>query len=523
MKTIIKRVFVFGITALIFVGCSTKHTSVSEDREVHLSKKESNVLYEYAKDDIESHAPMSGYYPLENHLDSLSARVMLAKVATKSIKFQYFTFHGDESGSLLMHSVLEAADRGVKVEILIDDIGLNELDNIFASINNHPNIIFRTFNPTNARGPLHYVEIGLHSDTLGRRMHNKAFIVDNSMAVFGGRNIGDIYFGLDTKNYFVDNDILVAGPFVNELTNQFEHYFSSRFSVDYENIYKADIEELKEKRDIYEELLNSEEYKHFFDVVSKRSFVEKFRSKELPLYFAPATLYYDMPEKIATDSKDRTHHIKGSVDKKYTPEKSLVVVNPYFIPNEEMIKIFKELRDRGVEVSILTNSLESTDGKGVYAYYSEYQEELLKMGVKLFETHPYALKNELLAQAYNTEKVIPRAGLHAKTMIIDGKYFIIGSRNLDPRSRNLNTELIAVIENEELCKYEQKVFDYITTPQNAYNLTLECEEDDKDDCNVFWHANIDGEDKVFDSDGDAGFWDKTKAFFARMFPVKELL
>ncbi|NOR58832.1 MAG: hypothetical protein GQ474_09960, partial [Sulfurimonas sp.] len=149
MKTIMNRVLFFGITALIFVGCSTKHISVGEDRELHLSKKESNILYEYAKDDIESYTPMSGYYPLANHLDSLSARVMLAKVATKSIKFQYFTFHGDDSGSLLMHSVLEAADRGVKVEILIDDIELNELDKIFASINNHPNITFRTFNPTN--------------------------------------------------------------------------------------------------------------------------------------------------------------------------------------------------------------------------------------------------------------------------------------------------------------------------------------------------------------------------------------
>ncbi len=517
---ILKSITLFVIILLINTGCSTKHISVDKDREVHLSAKESNILYKYAKDDIESHAPMSGYYPLANHLDSLSARVMLAKVATKSIKLQYFTFHSDDSGRLLLHSVLEAAERGVKVEMLIDDIELNELDKLFASINNHPNITFRTFNPTNTRAYLHYVEIGLNSGTLGRRMHNKAFIVDNSMAVFGGRNIGDIYFGLDTKNYFIDNDILVAGPFVNELTNQFEHYFSSRFSVNFENIYKASIKDIKKKREIYKELLNSEEYKHFFDVVSKRSFVEKFRSKELPLYFASATLYYDMPEKIATDSKDRTHHIKGSVDKKYIPEKSLVIVNPYFIPNEESIKNFKDLRDRGVEVSILTNSLESTDGIAVYAYYSEYQEELLKMGVKLFETHPYAFKNELLAQAYNTEKIIPEAGLHAKTIIIDGKYFIIGSRNLDPRSRNLNTELIAVIENEELCEYEKKIFDYITTPQNAYNLTLECEEDD---CEVLWHASIDGEDKVFDSDGDAGFWDKIKVFIAKLIPMKELL
>jgi putative cardiolipin synthase len=419
--TILKSITICIIILLINTGCSTKHLSVDKDREVHLSAKESNVLYEYAKDDIESHAPMSGYYPLANHLDSLSARVILAKVATKSIKFQYFTFHGDESGSLLMYSVLEAADRGVTVEILIDDIELNKFDKVLASINDHPNITFRTFNPTNTRASLHYVEIGLNSDTLGRRMHNKAFIVDNSMAVFGGRNIGDIYFGQNIKNYFIDNDILVVGPFVNELTNQFEHYFSSRFSVDFENIYKASIKDIKKERDIYNELLNSQEYKHFFEVVSKRSFVKKFRAKELPLYFASAELYYDMPEKIATDPKDRTYHIEGSVDNKYMPEKSLVVVNPYFIPNEEMIKIFKDLRNKGVEISILTNSLESTDGKAVYAYYSEYQEELLKMGVKLFETHPHALKSELLAQAYNTEKVLPKTGLHAKTIIIDGK------------------------------------------------------------------------------------------------------
>ena len=314
---------------------------------------------------------------------------------------------------------------------------------------------------------------------------------------------------------------MVAGPFVNKLTYAFNLYFASKFSVDFVHIAKASVRELKKGRKRYSEAMETPEFKHFKKVVLSRPFVDAFRKKKLALYFAKAELYYDGPNKIGTASDDRTYHIKGKIDKKYMPKKSFVIVNPYFIPDDEMMTLFKILREQGVEISVLTNSLESTDGKWVYAYYALKQEALLKMGVKLYEIYPSAFSEALKNQAYNISKSAPDSALHAKTMIIDGKYFVIGSRNLDPRSRNLNTEMVATIQSVELSKHEKKVFDILTEPEHAYELKLVC--DDNDECEVRWHAVIEGKEVIFNSDGDAGFTDKMLVFFSRMLPVEELL
>ena len=511
----------FSFLILFFAGCGSKHLSISTDRKLNLSKESSPILYKYSKTNVSKQKGKSGFYPLPNHLDSLSARLILAKKATKSIKVQYFIFEADISGTLLMSALIDAADRGVKVDILIDDLLLNSSDNQLASVNAHKNITLRSFNPTNSRKAMHYVEIGIYTKTLGKRMHNKTFIVDNSMAVFGGRNIGNDYFGLDKKRYFIDDDILVVGNFVNILNNQFEQYFASKFSVDFENLAKADEHSMRKGLALVQEKLDSPEFKHFKKVLNDRAFNQQFLNAELDFYFANAELYFDMPNKVETEQNDRTHHIQGTFDDKYSPKKSLYIVNPYFIPSEEMVKKLQALRTKGVEIHIVTNSLESTDGKSVYAYYSKYQKELLKMGVHLYETFPSALKDELKNQAYNIHKIYPKTALHAKTMIIDGKYFVIGSKNLDPRSRNLNTELVAIIENKKLCTYEKTVFDYITKSNNAYKLSLECKDDKH--CKVKWSGIIEGKEKTFFNHADASSWDKIRIFFARQFPIRELL
>ncbi len=517
------KILLFIVASLLFFGCSSKYISNAVEREVHLSQKESNSLYEYSKEDIETQKFSSGFYPLTNHLDSFAARVMLANAATKSIKIQYFSYHEGITGSLLMNALIDAANRGVEVEVLLDDMSLNTKDYQLASINHHENITIRSFNPTSSRGALHIVEIGVYPSSLGRRMHNKAFIVDNSMAVFGGRNIGDQYFGLSEDLYFLDDDVLAMGKIVNDLTNQFEYYFSSKFSVSYEKIADGDKSDMIKGKKEFEEYFKSEEAKYYKELFLEREFVQLILKKEIPFYFANADLYYDMPNKIETDTDDKTYHIEGKVDHKYTPKKSFIIINPYFMPNSKMMEEFRKLREEGVKIEVVTNSLEATDGKFVYAYYKDYQEELLRMGVKLYEIIPSALGDELKGQKYNKSKVKAITTLHAKTMIIDGRYFVIGSRNLDPRSRNLNTELVAIIDSPELCKYEKEVFNYITQPYNAYELSLVCEDNDDLDCEIFWSANIDGEDKTFDNDGDASMWDKIIVFFSKLFPIEELL
>ena len=501
---------------LVFNGCAGKHLGIKEDRPLHLSKKSSTLLYKYAKDDILAHAPQSGFYPLENHINSLAARLALANHAVKSIRIQYFTFAADTAGTVLLKALIKAANRGVKIDILIDDIALDMHDDRIALINMHKNITFRVFNPTKARASLHYVEMGLRSNTVGRRMHNKAFIVDNSMAIYGGRNIGDIYFGTDSEHFFVDNDVLVAGPFVNQLNHEFEYYFVNKLSVDFDEIMKGDIlTKIQVKLD-FDKVENNQHYGDLKKALKESTFYKAFSAKQLPLYFADAALYYDMPQKITTPNSDHTYHLQSKIPKKLLAKKSFYMVSPYFIPNEKMMKRIKGLREKGVDVAILTNSLESTDSVSVYTYYADYQKKLLEMGVRLYEIHPDAYKDEVLQQSYNKLKKMPQAGLHAKTIVVDDSFFVIGSTNMDPRSRNLNTELVSVIRSKELNKYEKAVFKDMTSLKNAYTLELEYDADNHS--RIIRKAIINNKEQKFYDEENVSFWLKIKKGFTRIIP-----
>jgi len=510
------------VATLILSGCAGKHIGIKDDRPLHLSEKSATVLYSHVDTNVSAQAPMSGFYPLDDHVNSLAARLMLAKNAQNRISVQYFTFTGDRAGSILAKALIDAANRGVKVDILIDDIELAFSDERLALINMHENIRVRVFNPTNSRRALHYVEMGLYSDEVGRRMHNKAFIVDNSMAVYGGRNIGDLYFATDPEHFFIDNDVLVAGPMVNKLNNEFEHYFQNKLSVDFEYIATDGKEETRtELQAMFKALTEKEAFKDLKTALLNSDVYTKFKANELHLFFGNSELLYDMPEKVTTDASDHTYHIQSQLPTDIKAKKQFLVTSPYFIPGETMMKRIKGMREKGIDIAVLTNSLESTDGISVYAYYSEYQKELLEMGVRLYEIKPDAYKDDVLNQSYNSLKKMPIAMLHAKTIVIDDKYFVIGSRNMDPRSRNLNTEIVSIIESEELNNYERIVFENMSSLENAY--TLELEYDENNESKVVWKTMEDGKVVKYYNDGNSSWWLRMKKNFLESLPIRDLL
>ena len=506
----------------ILTGCGSKHIGIKGDRPIHKSVASEDTLYRYCSEDVAAQAPKSGFYPLENHMDSFAARLMLAKIAKHRITVQYFTFHADDIGTILTKALVDAADRGVKVDVLIDDIQLSNEDGLTAMVNAHPNITIRVFNPTNSRGNLHYAEMGLNSNTVGRRMHNKSFTADNSMAIYGGRNIGDMYFGLSKDKFFVDNDMLTVGPLVNEITNEFDIYFNNAYSVDFEYIEKATKEELditlKAKLDA---LKKDEGAEALRNAVKEREITKQFKAKQLPLYFGDAVLLYDMPKKITTDINETSTHIQSKIPQKIRASERFYMVSPYFIPNEKMLARIQKMLDKGVDVAVLTNSLESSDSAAVYAYYSLSQKHLLEMGVRLYEIYPNAFADAVLNQEYNTLQDMPTAMLHAKTIVIDNDFFVIGSVNMDPRSRQLNTELVSIIKSPELNAYEAKVFERMIAPENSYELSLQYS--DSNSSKVVWKATINGEEKKFYNDGDASTWLKIKKNMSLWFPIKDLL
>jgi putative cardiolipin synthase len=509
------KIIIITLTIILMHSCAHRDYSKDPGRSYTELKTFNKDHFEYFKN---SHLVSvdSGFYPLANHVDSYSMRLIFAKLATKSIKVQYFTFHDDSAGTLLIHHLIEAANRGVKVEILVDDMGFSHASIWPAVLDSHENIQMRSFNPTDSRGPGHYVEIGLYSDSLGRRMHNKSFIIDDSIVIFGGRNIGSSYFGLSKNSFWVDNDILGAGPIVTKISNQFKSYFNSGLSVNFQDFAYTKVNDFKLIEREYTKKFTKEHLQIFAKEVSNRKIVKNLKAKSLSLYIAKDALFYDDPKKIKTEIKDKKYNLNTQLKGKIDPKKSIHLMSPYFIPSVEMINKVREYRKKNIEVKILTNSLESTDGLSVYAFYSKHQKELLELGVKLFEIKPDAFKKEFLSQAYNISKDSPKTALHAKTTIYDSRVTAIGSANMDPRSRNLNTEIIAFILNEELAKTEIKYFDLITHPVNSYELFL-------DNGEVRWKTLVDGEMKVYENHGNSSWWQRFKAGFLRVLPIRDLL
>jgi len=526
-------ILVLVVAVFVFGGCAGKHIHTTEGTVVvHDYQEPSDSLYFLAKDDVSSHAPKSGFYPLQHNIDAFMARVVLIENAKKSLDLQYFIYAEDDIAYALTQLIVEAADRGVKVRILIDDLLKKDSDVKLEALTQHPNIQIKLFNPTSARETMGWLQMAFNVDTLGRRMHNKLLVADNSAAVIGGRNIEDIYFAADKDNIFIDNDVLAIGPIAAEASNEFETYWRSKISVDIKEITPQDSREDYEKlrKELFQSV-NSLRHNEYVDEALQREFSKQIQAHELPLFYGNANLYFDIPTKITSSEEDTSSHLSEQIRPLFaTIKKSLKIINPYFIPNDSMMKTIRELRSRDVEIYVVTNSLATNDGIPVYSAYSRYHKELLELGVHLYELNPHSFEYIYKNQKYRKGS-IPRSSLHAKSMVIDDEIFLIGSMNLDPRSIKLNTEILSVIYSKELAEVESQVFDRIRKPQNVFRLALEERELEKfgatpmpgETQQVVWITEENGETVKYYNDGNAGFWRRMGSIFSRMIPMDKYL
>ena len=527
------NILIFTIVTVLFLGCAGKHLHTTKGTVVvNQYKKASTSLYFLAKDDVASHYPKSGFYPLQHNLDAFMARVFLIKNAKKTLNLQYFIYAEDEIAYGLTQLLIEAADRGVKVKILLDDLLKKDSDVALEALAQHPNIEIKLFNPTSARSIMGFMQLAFNIDTLGRRMHNKLLVADNSAAIIGGRNIENIYFAADKDNIFIDNDILAVGPLAAEASNEFATYWRSKISVDIREVAKdEDEEEYKTLRKELFKSVNTLRHNEYVAEASLRDFYQKIKAHKLPLFYGDAHLYFDIPTKITSSEDDTSSHLSSQIRPLFTTiKKSLKIINPYFIPNRAIMKRIKELRSKGVEIYIVTNSLATNDGIPVYSAYSTYQKELLKLGVHLYELNPNSFTYIYKNQKYRKGS-IPRSSLHAKSMVIDDEIFVIGSMNLDPRSIKLNTEILSVIRSKELAKVESMVFDNITKPQNVFTLELQKRPKESydeicpptEDTIVVWSTKKDGKTIKYYNDGNAGFWRRFGSNISKYIPVDKYL
>ncbi len=510
-------------------GCTGKHFAMKDGVVAsQLHTETSTSLYGFFDANITAESPKSGFFPLSHNVEAFAARAGMINQAKKTLDVQYYLFMPDNTGLTLTKLLLDAADRGVKVRVILDDMLLGDSDEALATLNSHPNISIKLFNPTNFRKSLHYVEMFLHINTLGRRMHNKAIVADNSVAVIGGRNIEDTYFAADEGTFFVDNDILTVGPLVTKISNEFETYWSSPVCVPLEKVTEENTLSMQNLKQSLDQYIETIAYNDYMNAVRDSQIAKLSKESNIPLIFGNAELYFDLPTKVTTSEEKTDTHLSenlGPIIK--SAQKSIFIVSPYFMPNPTSMKAIKALRERGVEITILTNSLATNDAIPVYSAYSKYQKKLLRLGVKLYELNPYAFHRMFKNANYKRGK-IPRSALHAKSMIIDDKIFIIGSANMDPRSHKLNTELVAVIHSAELAHAEHALFDKAISLENAFELSLEPAPQKpviatpipQEKERVVWKT-IENDNVVkYTDDGNAGFWRRLASDLVFYFPVE---
>lgn len=465
------------------------------------------------------HPGLSGFSLLTGGEEALVVRHDLTLLAARGIDIQYYIWEGDTSGRLMAAALLAAAERGVRVRVLIDDIHTKGRDFNLAALDAHPNIEIRTFNPF-ARRDARNLNLVTDFARLNHRMHNKAFIVDGAVAIVGGRNIGDDYFGLNRQVNFRDIDVLAGGPVAVEISSSFDQYWNSEWAIPVGALaeevpgperaaaIRADLAAWAASlRDFpYRLAQTADEAEH------------ALRAALGPLVWGAATVVYDTPAK--TGGNGERGVAEGLRPEIVALQKELLIEVAYFIATEPGVALLGDLVDRGVRVRILTNSLATNDLVPGHAGYSRYREDLLRRGVELYEFRPAALAPP--RGSWSPLAASSKASLHSKAMVFDDEKVFIGSFNLNPRSVELNTEIGVIIESAGLARQVADFMDTGVQPDSAWQLHMATDNAHAE--KLVWTAQDgNGEPVVHDVDPDVSRWRRFKAWFIAILPVEKEL
>lgn len=415
-------------------------------------------------------AGYSGVRSLPGPLDAFAARVLLARAATRTLDVQYYIWHDDTTGILMLEELRLAARRGVTVRLLLDDNGIAGLDELLRHLAREPNMEIRLYNPFSWRA---FKAAGYLTDfwRLNHRMHNKLLTADSKATVMGGRNIGDAYFGADPALDFTDLDVLAVGDAGEQATTAFEAYWNSVLSLDVRQM----LGHPREPTDALDARLDTvranRTHADFADALGQADLVEQVRSGRLPLTPVRATVLVDPPDKarsVARDDADLlVKQLRESVGR---VERELDLVSAYFVPDRESVRMLVGLTQRGVRVRVVTNSLAATDVPMVHAGYARHRQALVDGGVLVYETRPDASRGPFRRKLLLKPDQV--SSLHGKTLSIDGRTVFIGSMNFDPRSGYINTEMGLLLEDPAMAREMSQGLDDVL-PQAAWRVTRE--------------------------------------------------
>ncbi|HEY6511288.1 MAG TPA: phospholipase D family protein [Burkholderiaceae bacterium] len=384
---------------------------------------------------------LSGLRLMPNGPEAIAARIALARRAQKSLDVQYYVVAPDQSGRQFLRELRDAAQRGVRVRLLIDDLHVDDADDLLLGLAAHANVQVRLFNPLPVRGGALQTRLllSLHQfERVNRRMHNKLYIADNAFAVTGGRNIANEYFMRGEAANFIDMDVLSTGPVVHGLSDVFDRYWNSESAYPIESLVAP--RHPAQARASFDDWVAGEPAPLLADELA----MQLSTGPALALRFAPVSVFADEPSKVAANAAAAPATAMGStLAVMRSAQSEVTIVSPYFVPGEGGLKLMRAAIDNGVRISVMTNSLASTDEPLAYGGYARYRASMLKLGVSLSELSP--LPNRRFDMIGDMRSSLGR--LHAKVAVVDRRWLVVGSMNMDARSSRTNTELSLVIDD----------------------------------------------------------------------------
>ena len=509
--------FQFAVRALLTAqvilsaGCATVDFDASKPVSHVITATDDTQLGKYLSTFTEHPSNESGFFLVNDSIDALAIRLLLAEQAERSIDAQYYMVGDDIIGNVFFASLLRAADRGVRVRLLIDDINTGGMELKLAGMDNHPNIELRLFNPFASRGfrPFDAWDF----QRINRRMHNKSLTFDNQITIIGGRNIAAEYFAANQEYNFGDLDTVAVGPVVADTSRMFDAYWNHRNAIPYKQFsgrkaddgkYLTDLRaELRDNRAL---LIGTPYADAIFDSIDdyNKNFNHKFQ-------WARYQLVYDSPDKsIGSEEAEQAQSIVDPLAHvARSAQESLLVISPYFVPGSREIKNLGALQDSGVQIDIVTNSLSSSDHLLVFGGYAGCRKPLLRQGVRFYEVRNDALfpgASDVSADKYDSS-------LHTKAFVVDRRYFFMGSFNWDPRSTEINTELGILIDSPELANWAADRV-YAKAPTRAYEVFLD------DNERLRWRTYENGQEVIFETEPETSFFTRLKANLSRALPIR---
>jgi putative cardiolipin synthase len=500
-----------AVIACVLAGCATLPPPQSQQPSAALTDSADTRLGRALDAPTADHPGRSGIHALPDPRDAFATRLLLAAAADRSIDLQYYIWHADTAGWLMLEAVWNAAERGVRVRLLLDDLTTRGMDGVLATLDAHPMIEVRYYNPLVPRG-FRFLNFVSEFERANRRMHNKSLTVDNQVTVVGGRNIGNEYFAAGDGAAFVDLDVAAVGPAVAAVSHEFDRYWNSRSAYPAAQFPSPGIGE-DALRARFAAARADDAAVAYLETLRTTPIVRDLLERRLPLEWTTAQVVADDPAKtVDADARADLLLFPELVRLIGAPAASFDLITPYFVPGEAGAADLEALARTGVRVRILTNALAASDVSVVHAGYAKRRVQLLRAGVRLYELKPTAT-----SEARRDPAASSSSALHAKTFAVDGARVFVGSLNFDPRSARLNTEMGFVIDSRALAGRIAEAFDG-PIQRAAYEVRLA-----PDGERLQWIERTPAGTVVHDDEPGTGWWQRFKIDVLQHLPIEHLL